>query len=347
MAERVEVVVVGAGIMGAATAHALARAGRDVLVLEQLRVGHTRGSSHGASRIFRLAYPDAAWVRLAQEARDGWRRLERETGETLLTLTGLADVVADVAPHAAALDACGVAWELLDAGAARARLGLAVPQTASVVLQPEAGIAHADRAWHAFVAAAGVVVREEAAVTALDVADGSVTVATGDGAVEAAAVVVTAGPWARPLLAAAGYELDVTPTRETVTYFRGGDTPPSVIDYTETVRGDAAYALAAPGVGLKAGLHRSGAPADPDAPGDPDEELVALAADWVARRFPDVDPTPVATETCMYTNAPDGETFTLERRGRLVVGSPCSGHGFKFAPAVGERLAALAAEVLD
>ncbi len=62
---------------------------------------------------------------------------------------------------------------------------------------------------------------------------------------------------------------------------------------------------------------------------------------WVAERLPDVDPEPVGAETCLYTTTPD-ESFVLERRGRVVVGSACSGHGFKFAPAVGRRLAELA-----
>ncbi len=82
-------------------------------------------------------------------------------------------------------------------------------------------------------------------------------------------------------------------------------------------------------------------PADPDAEGGPDTSVVELLCDWVAARFPGVDPEPVRVETCFYTCTAD-ERFVLERRGRIVVGSACSGHAFKFAPAVGERLATLA-----
>ena len=60
----------------------------------------------------------------------------------------------------------------------------------------------------------------------------------------------------------------------------------------------------------------------------------------MAHRFPDADPAPHLTETCFYTNTSD-ESFVLERHGPVVVGSPCSGHGFKFAPLIGERLAHL------
>ena len=101
------------------------------------------------------------------------------------------------------------------------------------------------------------------------------------------------------------------------------------------------YSLHDPLYGLKAGAHHAGAEADPDVDGRPDPALVERIAAWVRERFPDVDPEPVAAETCLYTSTAD-EPFVLERRGRVVVGSACSGHGFKFAPAVGRRLAELA-----
>jgi sarcosine oxidase len=106
-------------------------------------------------------------------------------------------------------------------------------------------------------------------------------------------------------------------------------------------RGHAMYALHDPLYGLKAGAHHSGHEADPDTVEPADPELVDRIVGWVRARFPEVDPEPAGTETCLYTSTED-ESFVLERRGRLVVGSACSGHGFKFAPAVGRRLAALA-----
>lgn len=84
MGRDADIVVVGGGITGAATARALAQSGRGVLLLEQLALGHDRGSSHGASRIFRLSYPDAHYVRLAQGALEAWRELEDESGATLI-----------------------------------------------------------------------------------------------------------------------------------------------------------------------------------------------------------------------------------------------------------------------
>src|SRR6266511_2307338 len=83
--------------MGAATARALAREGRDVLLVEQFRLGHTRGSSHGRSRIFRLAYPEVEFVELAKESFVGWRELEQESDTELLELNGLLELVEDPA----------------------------------------------------------------------------------------------------------------------------------------------------------------------------------------------------------------------------------------------------------
>ena len=83
--------------MGAATAWQLARRGHDVEIHEQFQVGHTRGSSHGRSRIVRLAYPEPEWVEFAEQAFAGWRQLESDSGQRLLELYGLLELVADPA----------------------------------------------------------------------------------------------------------------------------------------------------------------------------------------------------------------------------------------------------------
>jgi sarcosine oxidase len=334
-----EVVVVGAGVNGLATAWALAREGRDVVVVEQFRPGHTRGSSHGASRIFRLSYPEVQWVRLAQEAYEGWRELEGETGTHLLHLNGLIELVGDLSEGScAALDECGVAWSLLEADEAERRFPLRVPDGLLAVLQEEAGYVRADLALEAFTRRVRVL--PETKVLSLDPLD------TTAGRIDAQAVVVTAGPWARELLAGV-VDLPVVPTRETVAYFRlDSDKPiPSVVDFKPGTGLHGTYALAAPGVGLKIGRHKTGPAADPDEDGGPDPEIVEQVAAVVRDRFPTAEPSPAHAETCFYTNT-DDDRFVLERYGRIVVGSACSGHSFKFAPATGKRLAALAAEAL-
>ena len=328
-----QIAVVGAGIMGSATAYVLARDGHDVVLCEQFEVGHTRGSSHGRSRIVRLAYPEVEFVELAQEAFAGWRELEREAGVELLELNGLLELVDDLAQgSSAALDAVAAPYELLDANAVRGRWPVGVPRGWTALFQPEAGIVRADLAHRAFVdraVAHGAQLRERTPVGSLDELD-------------AAAVVLTAGPWVRRFFP----DLPVRTTRETVAYFRRDSEPlPSVVQLDPVTRGHALYSLHDPVHGLKAGAHHAGAEIDPDDEGDPDAALVERIAEWVARTYPDADPKPVATETCMYTTTAD-EHFILERRDRVVIGSPCSGHGFKFAPAVGRRLAQMAVDIL-
>jgi len=88
MVRDADIVVIGGGITGVATARALAQAGSGVLLLEQFPLGHSRGSSHGSSRIFRLTYPDTQYVRLAQAALEAWRQLEAESGQTLIVRNG-------------------------------------------------------------------------------------------------------------------------------------------------------------------------------------------------------------------------------------------------------------------
>jgi sarcosine oxidase len=340
--------VIGAGIMGAAAAYALARRGLDVMLVDRFASGHTRGGSHGATRIFRLSYAEPEYVRLAQESLALWRRLEEEADEELLSFSGLLEVARDVTPYAAALDACGVAWEQLDAAAVRERFGIRLPSAASALLQHEAGVVYADRALAAVLAvgrARGVLLRARTPVATLDADGAGVRLRTRDEDLHADVVVVAAGAWAASLLAPLGIELELTPTRETVVYLRADGLLPSLIDELDPPRGEIAYALRDPTYGLKAGLHRSGAPTDPDEDAAPDPDLTALTVAWARERLPLRGDEPAALDTCLYANLP-GARFVIERHGRVVVASACSGHGFKFAPAVGERIAALVEEAL-
>jgi sarcosine oxidase len=324
-----EVAVVGAGVTGLATARALARDGCDVVVYEQYQPGHTRGSSHGRSRIFRLAYPQVEWVRLAQEALEGWRELEAEADRELLVLNGMLEWVQDPALSSQrALEECRVDCSLLEPGEARERFGVSAPEGMTILYQRDAGIIYADLALAAF--ARDLRIEEDAQVESLDDIDAGV-------------VVVAAGPWARTLLAPAGIDLPVVETCETVAYFRLDREVPPVA--AEIANGHGFYSLPDPEFGLKVGRHKTGPRAHPDDELRPDEETVRVVAEWAAGRFDLADPEPAYAETCFYTSTED-ERFVLERHGRIVVGSACSGHGFKFAPAVGKRLAALAVEAL-
>jgi sarcosine oxidase len=338
----VEVAVVGAGVMGAATARALAQEGREVLVLEQFTVGHTRGSSHGASRVFRLSYEDPTYVRMAQESLPLWRQLEQESGRTILTTTGGVDIGSGAIANAIALEACGATFERMDGRTATERFPtFSLPPEAPVLHQADAGIVHADVAIRSFLesaAANGAGLREGVRAGRLVTERDSVSIETESDVVRARLAVVTAGAWARPLLDTAGVALPVVPTRETAAYFALEEPWPPVL-----VQWEAApyYSLANPGKGIKAAQHHAGPVTDPDREGVVSEEAVSRLSAWVKERFPGADPEPQFAETCVYTNT-DDERFILERHGPIVVGSPCSGHGFKFAPLIGKRLAELA-----
>src|SRR5687768_3120109 len=139
--------------MGIATARALARAGRDVIVCEQFELGHARGSSHGGSRIVRLSYPEERWVRLAQEAYPLWRELEAEFGRALLDQPGALDL-RDWQANRDALAACGVPFEVLDAAAIRRRFPIRVEPGETGLFQADGGILFADLALQAMRASA-------------------------------------------------------------------------------------------------------------------------------------------------------------------------------------------------
>ena len=117
------------------------------------------------------------------------------------------------------------------------------------------------------------------------------------------------------------------------------------MSFNEQASGHLFYALADPEHGFKVGVHHGGPEVHPQAEVEPDPSMVEAISAWAGQHLVLADPHPVEIETCLYTSTAD-ESFVLERRGRIVVGSACSGHGFKFAPAIGARLAALALEVL-
>jgi sarcosine oxidase len=338
-----QVVVVGAGVMGSATAWALARAGREVVALERFRIGHTRGSSHGRSRIFRLSYHDATYVRMAQEALPLWRLLEEDTGQSILHTTGGLDVGKALDAHAAALEACGAPFERLDGTEVSRRYpAVRLEPGAEALYQPDAAWVAADRAWAGFAAAArsrGAEVREGVRVLEITPGHRDVEVITDGGTLRPRTVVLALGGWIRAIAGPAGIEVDVRPTRETVAYFHIEEDSaiPALVDWGEP----AVYSLFAPDHGIKVGEHIAGPDTDPEQEGQVSDASVRRLEDWIARRYPGATATAHLAEHCIYTNTPD-ESFILRREGQVVIGSPCSGHGFKFSPLIGHRLAALA-----
>jgi len=348
-----DVVVVGAGAMGSSTAWWLARRGVDVVLLEQFEQGHVRGSSHGGSRIFRFAYPEPDYVALAQRALPLWRELEDDAGVPLLDTTGGVDHgdVGMIDAVEAALATCGAARERLTPEAAHERW----PEMAfdrTVLFQPDAGRCRSDdtvRALQDRAAAHGAQVHFSAGLATVSARDDGV-VALGpdiDLEVVARAAVITAGAWVERI-APAGIGLPpMKVTQEQIVHFppRAEGEWPSFIHHRVEVEEGVVYGLRTPGEGIKVGGHHAGPVTDPDRRTfemDPSrvEEAVRYAEQWL----PGVDAVPMFGVTCLYTTTPT-EDFVVDRRGPFIIGSACSGHGFKFTPVIGLLLADLAMDV--
>ena len=222
-----DVVVIGAGMAGAATTWALARRGRSVLLVDRFARGHDRGSSHGAERIFRFGYTDPAYVTLAQESLAGWHLLQARAGRTLLHASGVVDHgdEAELVAVEAACAAAAVRVEMLTAREATSRWP-GMRFDGPVLHQPDGGRVDADRTldacWDQAVDA-GAEIRFEAPVGAIRRAGSGVDVTIGGDAMTARVAVVTAAGWSSGLLepdVAAMLVPPITVTAETVAFFQ-------------------------------------------------------------------------------------------------------------------------------
>jgi sarcosine oxidase len=343
---RVDTVVIGGGAMGAATAYWLARDGREVVLLERFGPAHANGSSHGASRIFRFAYPLPRYVRMAMLALPLWREVEADTGAQLLETTGGLDHGDDIVVQAIAeaLDNQGAAYEFLTADAATERWS-GMHFAGDVLFQPEAGRCNADATVTALLdgaARSGADVRfEEGAESVAMLHDDVVVRTIGGDEYRASVAVVAAGAWLEKLV---GDLVPLPPlqvTQEQIFHFAPKDADavwPSFIH----LRQPFIYGLETPGEGVKVAEHHTGAKVDPDRRSFEIDPVGALRVrDYVARWLPGLDPEPVSSTTCLYTTTPT-EDFHITRDGPIVIVSACSGHGFKFTPLIGRMAAELA-----
>jgi sarcosine oxidase len=348
-----DVVVVGGGAMGSAAAWQLARRGADVVLLEQFGPGHGRGSSHGSSRIVRLSYDDPFYVDLAAAAYRQWDELEADSGEQLLTWTGVVDHGdrPTVDSMAELLSAKGHATELLDPVDASSRWpGLRFD--GSALFHPHGGRAHADRtvaALKRIAAEHGADIRHDTRVKALVPAADHVEIQTEDETLLAIAVVVAAGAWTASLLGDVLRLPALTVTREQPAHFPPRDpaTPwPSFIHHqvgtptrgTATPRGT--YGLSSVD-GVKVGFHAVGPVVHPDESGTGvDGQRLRALQDYVAAWVPGVDAEHPAASPCLYTLTDDSD-FVIDRFGPLAVAAGFSGHGFKFTPEIGRIVADL------
>ena len=360
MGKGYDAIVIGLGGMGSAAAYHLARRGKRVLGLEQFAPLHDRGSSHGLTRIIRLAYhEDPSYVPLLRRAYELWHELESVAGTELLITTGaLEGGPGDGATFRGSLEAAelhDLTHEVLDASDLERRYGFAHLDPATrAVLQPDGGFLLAEdtmRAHHEAASAHGADLRFDEPVDGWEpLGTDGVRVRTPRGTYEADRLVVCAGAWIRDLVPALG-SLAV-PERQVLGWFTpkrpdsfGPDRFPVFLIDVEG--GKHYYGFPAHGGhGLKLGwYHHFGEPinpADPDRATRPDDE--AALRHFVERYLPEAAGPTEMLRACIFTNTPD-EHFVIDRlpdAPQVSVASACSGHGYKFASVIGEILADLA-----
>jgi len=353
-----DVIVIGLGGMGSAAAYHLARRGRRVLGLEQFQPLHELGSSHGLTRIIRLAYhEDPSYVPLLRRAYELWHELETDAGEQLLITTGsLEGGPDDGTTFIGALEAArqhDVPHEVLDADELRLRYPAyaGFDDATRVVYQPDGAFLLAEptmRAHHDGARRRGADLRFGEVVRSWEPAGDGVRVVTEAGTFEAERLVVCAGAWARTLVPS--LERLAVPERQVLAWltpkrpelFEVDRFPVFLIDVEE----GSFYGFPLhDGHGFKFGkYHHRFEPIDPD---DPDRSVhaedEALLRAFADRYFPDGAGPTEMLKACMFTNSPD-EHFVLDRlpdAPQVAVFAGESGHGYKFCSVVGEVLADL------
>jgi sarcosine oxidase len=355
---RFDVAVIGLGAMGSAATLALSRRGARVVAFDAFTPPHALGSTHGHTRIIREAYYEhPLYVPLVQRAYELWLELEREADARLFLQTGGIMVgAADGDLVSGALKSAlthGIDHEMLDAHAVAERFPayrvrpewIALHEKRAGVLFPEACVSAAiDRARHN-----GAAIHFNEEVTQWRANGQGMAVQTQKASYEVDRVIVAAGPWVQRLRASLGVDLPVTIERQLSHWFA-----PEYDDDRYKARRCPIGLWDAPngelfathpdlGRGVKCGMHHGGAATTPESV----DRLVSDAENEAARRLlADIMPGAAGplldARVCLYTNTPDRH-FIIDwlQRDRALLLSPCSGHGFKFAIAIGEIAAEL------
>ena len=360
MADRYDAIVIGLGGMGTASAFHLARRGRRVLGLEQHDLLHEQGSSHGLTRIIRLAYhEDPSYVPLLRRSYELWHELEDRAGEPLLITTGSLEGGPEDgetfrgALHAAELHE--IPHEVLDAAELRRRhpAYAGFDPATRVVWQPDGGFLLAERTMLAHVnqaIAAGADLRfREPVISWQPIGQDGVRVTTARRSYEADRLVITAGPWARRLVPQ--LEALAVPERQVLAWLQ--PTRPELFEpdrfpvFLVDVEEGSYYGFPVHDVpGFKFGrYHHLREPIDPDDPdraAHPEDERVLRS--FAERYFPDGAGATVMLKACIFTNSPD-EHVIIDRLAdtpQVSIAAGFSGHGYKFCSVVGEIMADLA-----
>lgn len=355
MAKSLTCAVIGGGVIGAAAAYHLAGRAAHVHLFDQFDLFHMQGSSHGATRLFRMAYfehPD--YVPLLRRADEGWRALEAAAGETIFHRTGIfLSGPGDGALTAGTLKASedhGLPIRRLTAHDVRSRFPwFDPPADFDMLTEPRAGVLRADRACAAFIngaRACGAEISTGAKILGWSARPEGVEIATGEESHVFDRLVVAPGAWAASLLGDIGAQ--VKPLRKFLFWAACDDQfaidgafLPFAIE-----RRDGRVFYGVPAVdadGVKMGEHSGGVPLSAPEDDAPAGGARADLAGFLEDLAPGLPHAITKEQTCLYAMSPDGH-FIIDVHpddSRVAFAAGFSGHGFKFAPVIGEALADL------
>ena len=356
--DQYDVIVIGIGGMGSATVYQIARSGKRVLGIERFGIPHEMGSSHGLTRIIRLAfYEGPQYVPLGRRAYELWRELEDRLREQILYVTGSVHAgPVDSQDFASTAESCvaqNVAHEILTSAELTARWpGYQLPSESMAVIQPDGGFLVPERCIEGYVAIAreeGAEVHENEQVLLWEPSGNGVRVVTDKGEYRARALVVTAGAWTGSLLP--NLRPSLVPERQVVAWFSPQKPalfePNSFPVFTVTVDEGHFYGFPTYGIpGFKVGkFNHEGNATDPERLNRTvNEKDIDLLRTFTERYFPEAAGLMIKAVTCMFTTSPD-EHFIIgihEKFPQVSFAAGFSGHGFKFCSTVGEIMADLA-----
>ncbi len=354
-----DVIIAGGGTMGTAAAWVLGKRGVRALVLEQFGHVHTMGAHGGKTRVIRHAYAEGPeYIPLVLQADDLWCQLGDEIGDTIFYRVGALEMAAPGYTHAQrareSAAAYGIPFEWLDPAEVRRRWpAFRIPDDWEAGFGARSGFLVVEPALRGMADLArrlGVTIREHEPVRAWGATPDAVWVETQHARYTAARLIVTAGAWSGKILAQLGLPLAIQ--RKLLWWLDVEDPTPFAPERFPVFITDSAYGeiygfpiFQQPG--LKIANHRGGEPCDPDtvdrtARDEESADVVALAR-WF---LPGVANRVLSSAVCLYARTPDSH-FILDRHPEwphVVIAAGFSGHGFKFAPAIGEHLADLALE---
>ena len=353
-----DVAVVGLGAMGSASLRTLSRRNMKVVGIERFTPGHDKGSSHGETRIIRLGYFEhPSYVPLLRQTYQLWRELEAESGRPLMHITGIVEIGPPdgevVAGTLRASREHGLPHEVLNATQVMRRFpAFRIPDGYTGVFQPDGGFLDVEPSIERMIALAkadGAEVRTGETVRALKPTADGVRIETDRGAIEAGVAIVAAGAWVAKLLPDLPVKLRVT--RQVQAWFQAEDATPFAPGRFPTFLLESSHGVhygfpPHAGSGVKAAKHHhANEIVDPDTVdrtvSKADEALIRSA---LADHIPAANGRLLVAKTCLYTVTPDHDFIIggLSAMPNVLIASPCSGHGFKFAPVMGEVLSDLA-----